>query len=262
MPKRAYASSHPDLDWPKYCAEHKLVDPAANYKAGKELVHNDKHFYQLEAYAAWLTADEKRIMLRPNSSIEILTNDFGCFSTLHCAESFMRQMLVDNEADRFTDYVGFSICKRTIDPKPTEQLCSFEARWNYDGKGKLVDESPYDDVGNVRFFGRTKPAKFKVGDIAMVHAGDYMRPSLVVSLPPSAKWWKTHIKDNFGGDAYDDSYTVVTVGYGHTHPSSVEVFRILSSRQKLSNVLSGKSSRTMCMTAICLTVQFLLTGII
>lgn len=185
--------------------------------------------YKLKSYAAWLTADKKRFMLRPNSSIETWSNDLGLFSTKEIAEKFMQQKVAEDVQDELTAYIGFTISKIAVDRSLKLhdnwiETSDFEARWSYDGKGKLIDESLYDDAGTVPFYGRAKPAKFKVGDIVLVYSHGYMRPSLVVSEPPSAKWWKTHIKDGGGGDASDDAYTVVTVGYGHTHPSSVEVF--------------------------------------
>ena len=164
------------------------------------------HVYKLKSYAAWLTADKKRFMLRSNSSIETWSNNLGLFSTKEIAKKFMQQKVAEDVQDELTAYIGFTISKIAIDRSLKLhgnwiETSDFESRWSYDGKGKLIDESLYDDAGTVPFYGRAKPANFKVGDIVLVYSHGCMRPSLVVSEPPSAKWWKTHIKDGGRGDA-------------------------------------------------------------
>ena len=152
-------------------------------------------------------------------------HEIGLFTTVKGAERFIRPYL-KHVAGWNDCIIGFQIVEKTVDEgfASNGEVSGFKSTRAYDGEGRLIAESDLDDECEKRFYGRKKQVPFEKGDVGLVCWGDKAFPALICQLPPTAAWWKAHIKGGNGGDETDDSYTVVTWKNGHDHPRATSVF--------------------------------------
>lgn len=165
-------------------------------------------------------------LIKKDLTVGLTNHDLGIFSTRETAEKMIIDWL-DHVKGWDMLILGFTLVEKKIDGTfdgQFNEISEFEAVWAYDRNGKLLCDSLYDDACTIPFRGRETAIKQNVGDIAFMHCGDCAIPVLVVDLPPTREWWKSHIKNNSAGDCTDDSYTIIRWQYGHDHPKSTSVF--------------------------------------
>lgn len=185
-----------------------------------------KTAFVLQAHELEQQKNRTKPFIKKDLTVGLTNHELGVFSTREKAEKMIADWL-DHIKSWDMLILGFTLVEKIVDGAfrgQFHEISEFESVWAYDGNGKFLCDSLYDDACMIPFRGRETPVKQNVGDIAFVYCGNYAIPALVVDLPPSRDWWRSNIKNDFAGDCTDDSYTIIRWQYGHDHPKSTSVF--------------------------------------
>lgn len=193
-----------------------------------------KTIFVLQAHELEQQKNCAKPFIKKDLTVGLTNHELGVFSTRKKAEKMISDWL-DHIKSWDMLILGFTLVEKIIDGTfggQFHEISEFESVRAYDGNGKLLCDSPYDDACTIPFRGRETAVKQNVGDIVFVYCGKCAIPALVVDLPPSRDWWRSHIKNDSAGDCTDDSYTIVRWQYGHDHPKSTSVFPFIGTPTK------------------------------
>lgn len=166
---------------------------------------------------------------KSDGSYEIFEDCLGVFDSVPHAEAFMRTVIKEESSSNH--YFGFFIFEKTLNDglfEPWKGVCHYHAVWAYLPDGTLYCSSPYDDLGQKPFRGRSQESiPLKPGDLAWMWNYDRIVPCMVGLLPITDEEYSRHVKRLGRQPEYDysdDCYLVYQYGKAHWHPLVWQTF--------------------------------------